>query len=252
MIHFKIEDGVYEKGIYDKVELLDNLQIKEGKNENKITLKGRFKWQQSFLNQEVENRTFFLIKTLKFSIRYQRENASNIAPDKFFDSTYISKAIGVETNEDSKKHIDNLDLDFPSYPKPESLIAYLIKAVTNPNDLVMDFHLGSGTTCAVAHKMNRRYIGIEQMDYIEDIAVERMKKVIEGEQGGISKAVNWQGGGSFIYAELKQIENFKDAEIGKLNANMHYLPVAEIEDIEYKMSEEEIKINKQFYGLENE
>ncbi len=140
LIHFKIEDGVYEKGIYDKVELLDNLQIKEGKNENKIKLKGRFKWQQSFLNQEVENRTFFLIKTLKFSIRYQRENASNIAPDKFFDSTYISKAIGVETNEDSKKHIDNLDLDFPSYPKPESLIAYLIKAVTNPNDLVMDYN----------------------------------------------------------------------------------------------------------------
>ncbi len=69
-------------------------------------------------------------------------------------------------------------------------------------DLVMDFFAGSGTTCAVAHKMKRRWIGIEQMDYIESITKERLKKVIEGEQGGISKAVGWQGGGSFIYTEL--------------------------------------------------
>lgn len=77
----------------------------------------------------------------------------------------------------------------------------------------MDFHLGSGITCAVAHKMGWCYIGIEQMDYIEDIAVERMKKVIGGEQGGISKSVEWSGGGSFVYAELKEIENFKESEI---------------------------------------
>jgi adenine-specific DNA-methyltransferase len=99
--------------------------------------------------------------------------------------------------------------------------------------------------------MNRRYIGIEQMDYIEDIAVERMKKVIEGEQGGISKAMGWSGGGGFVYAELKQIDIFKEAEIGKLNKNMHYLPVTEIEDEEYGISTEEIALNKQFYGLEN-
>ncbi|MCX6076814.1 MAG: site-specific DNA-methyltransferase [Campylobacterales bacterium] len=145
-----------------------------------------------------------------------------------------------------------------AYPKSEYLIARIIELSTSENDLVMDFHLGSGTTCAVAHKMGRRYIGIEQMDYIEDIAVERMKKVIEGEQGGISNAVNWQGGGSFIYAELKQIDTFQDTEIGKLNANMYYLPVAEIEDAEYGMSKEEIALNKKFYtetgtsGLENE
>lgn len=135
--------------------------------------------------------------------------------------------------------------------KPETLLERVIKLTTQENDIVLDYHLGSGTTAAVAHKMNRRYIGIEQMDYIEDIAVERMKKVIEGEQGGISKAVGWSGGGSFIYAELKQIDTFKDAEIGKLNKNMHYLPVSEIEDDEYKISSEEIALNKQFYGLEN-
>jgi adenine-specific DNA-methyltransferase len=136
--------------------------------------------------------------------------------------------------------------------KPEDLLKRIFLIGSKPNDLIMDFHLGSGTTCAVAHKMNRRYIGIEQMDYIEDIAVERMKKVIEGEQGGISKALNWQGGGSFIYAELKQIDTFKDAEIGKLNKNMQYLPVSEIEDVEYGISKDEIILNKKFYELENE
>ncbi|ENX3499975.1 site-specific DNA-methyltransferase [Neisseria gonorrhoeae] len=87
-------------------------------------------------------------------------------------------------------------------PKPEELIQDFITITTNENDIVLDYHLGSGTTAAVAHKMNRQYIGIEQMDYIETLAVERMKKVIDGEQGGISKAVNWQGGGEFVYAEL--------------------------------------------------
>ena len=62
--------------------------------------------------------------------------------------------------------------------------------------------MGSGTTQAVAHKMNRQYIGIEQMDYINSVSIPRLQKVIEGEQGGISTDVDWQGGGSFIYAEL--------------------------------------------------
>ena len=129
----------------------------------------------------------------------------------------MSKAIGIETNEDSKKHIDSLKLKFNSYPKPETLIAFLIKAVTRVGDIVMDYHMGSGTTAATAHKLNRQYIGIEQMDYIEDVAVKRLKKVINGEQGGISEKVEWKGGGSFVYFELKKynqtfIEQIESAE----------------------------------------
>ena len=86
--------------------------------------------------------------------------------------------------------------------KPEALLQRIIEISTNENDIVMDFFAGSGTTLAVAHKMKRKWIGIEQMDYIESITKERLKKVVEGEQGGISKAVNWSGGGSFVYAEL--------------------------------------------------
>ncbi|HAP95230.1 site-specific DNA-methyltransferase, partial [Epilithonimonas hominis] len=180
VIQFRIPDGNYPKGIYDKVELIDDLVVKDGKNQNAIKLKSRFKWQQSFLDTEISNGTYFLIKSNKFSIRYQRKIASNMAPDKLIDEKYLSKAIGIETNEDSKKHIDSLDLNFNSYPKPESLISFLIKAVTEENDIVLDYHLGSGTTAATAHKMNRQYIGIEQMDYVETVAVERLKKVIDG------------------------------------------------------------------------
>ena len=95
-----------------------------------------------------------------------------------------------------------------STPKPEKLLEIIIEMATNENDIVLDFHLGSGTTAAVAHKMNRKYIGIEQMDYIETVTVERLKKVMEGEQGGISKDVNWQGGGSFVYAELMEYNQY--------------------------------------------
>ncbi len=89
--------------------------------------------------------------------------------------------------------------------KPEALISRILEVSTNENDLVLDFFAGSGTTCAVAHKMKRRYIGIEQMDYIETITKERLKKVIGGEQGGISKKCDFKGGGSFVYAELKEV-----------------------------------------------
>ncbi len=93
---------------------------------------------------------------------------------------------------------------FP-FAKPEQLMMNIISITSKENDIVLDFCLGSGTTCAVAHKMKRKYIGIDQMDYIGELAVERLKKVISGEQGGISKAVGWQGGGSFVYCELAKL-----------------------------------------------
>ncbi|QLB14745.1 hypothetical protein A6B39_04395 [Mannheimia granulomatis] len=95
-------------------------------------------------------------------------------------------------------------ISFPTGKKPEALLYRIIDMTTKEGDIVLDYHLGSGTTAAVAHKMKRQYIGIEQMNYIENLAVTRLNKVIEGEQSGISKALNWQGGGEFIYCELAQ------------------------------------------------
>lgn len=108
---------------------------------------------------------------------------------------------------------------FKNGKKPEELIRRILHIGSNEGDLILDFHLGSGTTAAVAHKMGRRYIGIEQMDYINDITVPRLQKVIEGEQGGISKDVGWQGGGSFIYTELMELNAYFVHEIQKAQSS---------------------------------
>ncbi|MFP5993744.1 DNA methyltransferase [Helicobacter pylori] len=131
----------------------------------------------------------------------------------------IWKYTEVGHNQDATKQLLALfnNVKLFDTPKPEALISRILEIATNENDLVLDFFAGSGTTCAVAHKMKRRYIGIEQMDYIETITKERLKKVIEGEQGGVSKKCDFKGGGSFVYAELKEV----NLEIKKqiLNAN---------------------------------
>lgn len=210
-IRFNIPDGYYSAGEKPSVVIEDDLIVEEGKNKNSVRLTGRFKWGQDYLDNEVAKGSDFVIKTNKFSIRYQKAEAGNVAPEKFVDERYLSKIFGVGTNEDANSHLNTLNLNF-SYSKPESLLAFFIRAVTTENDIVLDFFLGSGTTAAVAHKMNRQYIGIEQMDYIETVTVERLKKVIDGEQGGISKDVKWQGGGSFVYCELKNdAQEFKNA-----------------------------------------
>ncbi|PHP29148.1 DNA methyltransferase [Limimaricola cinnabarinus] len=106
-------------------------------------------------------------------------------------------------NQDAKREAMAFGLGdtFPT-PKPEKLMQRIIEVTTSPGDLVLDFFVGSGTFAAVAAKMQRRWLAIEQMDYVRKLTAERLKKVIEGEQGGISKAIEWQGGGSFVYAEL--------------------------------------------------
>src|SRR5699024_7584810 len=112
----------------------------------------------------------------------------------------------VGNNQDAKREINKIeDIDSFSTPKPERLLQRIIHLGSNKNDIVLDFVMGSSTTQAVAMKMNRQFIGTEQMDYINSVSVPRLKKVIEGEQGGISKDVEWQGGGSFVYAELYEV-----------------------------------------------
>ena len=184
--------------------------------------------------------------------------------------------------------------------KPEKLLERVIRATTTESDLVLDFHVGSGTTAAVAHKMGRQYIGIEQMDYIEDITLERMQKVIAGEQSGISKDVKWAGGGSFVYCELaranqtfiddiqaatttEQLQDiwqsmqaraflsyqidvkafdanaadftalsFADQQrflIEVLDKNMLYVPLSEMDDAVFGITDNDKALNKQFFGL---
>lgn len=128
-------------------------------------------------------------------------------------------------NQDAKKEIKNLFEGNSVFgtPKPEKFIQRIITLGSNENDLVLDFFMGSATTQAVAHKMNRRYIGIEQMDYINTVSVPRLQKVIEGEQGGVSKDVEWQGGGSFVYVELMEKNRgfLKSIQDAKTQTELH-------------------------------
>ncbi|OEG71749.1 hypothetical protein ATZ36_12955, partial [Candidatus Endomicrobiellum trichonymphae] len=106
-------------------------------------------------------------------------------------------------NQDARKEIIifNSENIFAT-PKPEQLIERVLTLGSIPGDLVLDSFLGSGTTAAVAQKMGRRYIGIEMGEHAITHVVPRLKKVIEGEQGGISKSLNWQGGGGFTFYDL--------------------------------------------------
>jgi len=89
----------------------------------------------------------------------------------------------------------------------EELLGRAIKVSSNGSDLITDFFLGSGTTTAVAHKLKRKWLGVEMGEHFYTVVLPRMKKVLAGEKSGISKEVNWQGGGFFRYYELEQYEN---------------------------------------------
>jgi len=141
--------------------------------------------------------------------------------------TYLSETEGITSwtwwenkevghNQESKQEsIALFGEDQPfSTPKPERLIKRIIDICSNEGDLILDFFSGSGTTAAVAAKMNRKYIAIEQMIYPIDYIVNRLKQVIAGEQGGISNIVDWQGGGSFICCELLQ---YNDAYLKRIH-----------------------------------
>lgn len=105
---------------------------------------------------------------------------------------------------ENQAHTTELLKEFSGGQKPEALLKRIIEMSTEEGDLVLDFHLGTGTTVAAAHKMGRQYIGIEQMDYIKTFTTKRISKIIKGDSTGISKEVGWVKGGDFVYLEMKK------------------------------------------------
>lgn len=135
--------------------------------------------------------------------------------------------------------------------KSEKLIERIIKAHTNEGDIVLDFFGGTGTTAAVAHKLHRQYIVCEQLDKHIDIMLRRLDKVIDGEQSGVSKRNNWQGGGSFVYCELAKLnQNYVDV-IEKAMTNEEltklYGEILETGFISYKVNPKDIDVNSDEY-----
>jgi adenine-specific DNA-methyltransferase len=112
-----------------------------------------------------------------------------------------------------------------STQKPEKLLKRIIESSSDAGDIVVDFFMGSGTTQAVAHKMNRQYVGIEQMIYIEETTLPRLKSIVEGDQNGISKDVKWQGGGSFVYCELAELASKYSDRIEKASTKEELIEI---------------------------
>lgn len=183
--------------------------------------------------------------------------------EKYRDDTQMARSVWWDKSVNSERGTVHLREIFGkkvfSFPKPEELLERILTVGSNKNDLILDFQLGSGTTAAVAHKMGRKYIGIEQMDYIKNVSVQRLKKVIDGEQGGISKSVNWNGGGSFVYCELlensqeliDEIQNANEEKIKTLKDKIYndsrivpYLTKEELEKVDSEFQDMNLKEKK--------
>lgn len=151
----------------------------------------------------------FLKITKPYSRKFKYEDEANGKLSSIISDCQIQQFLK-SLLYDCKNEIGNNEIndlfgrDEFDYAKPENLIKIIMEAVTNEGDLVMDFFSGSGTTVAVAHKLGRKYIGCEQIDHQIELTVYRLNEVICGEQGGVSKSIGWQGGGSFVYCELSK------------------------------------------------
>ena len=160
-IKFKIKDGLYKKGKYDKVELLNDINVKDGTNYQEVALKGEFNWTQDTLNEELKKGTYFLIKSEKFSIRFQRifneemyKIPTNFINEKNMNIDLNSKD-NIGTNETANKELLDINMDkIFDYAKPTSLIKYISKFIVDKGDIILDFFSGSSTTAHAVMQLN--------------------------------------------------------------------------------------------------
>lgn len=168
----KIPNGKYEMGVYDRVELLEDFIVENGVALTDLFIKGPMKWTQDTINEEVAANTKFFIKSEKFAIRYAREGERIKTP-----SNIITKEeCNVGTNEDGAKDLlEIFDKKMFDYPKPVSLIKYLINMITydKKDAVILDFYAGSGTTGQAVldlnkeDKGNRKFILVQLPEYLE-------------------------------------------------------------------------------------
>jgi len=300
----RIRDFMQGKGINDEIEVYKKFSekiIRLALSESSILKKVQSKIDRGFYSIEYiprsgkekgkltrryfykQNEIIFLSSTIKEinNILYRKEKLSNLWTDISWQGIMNEGGVTLKYGK-----------------KPERLLQRIIEFSTKRGDIVLDFFTGTGTTCAVAHKMGRQYIGVEQLDYGKNSAVVRLKNVINGDQTGISKEVGWKGGGNFVYLELlkwnqnfvekiqraktknelkklwetmkkkaflsykvdvktidKHAKDFEDLSIEDqkkfllecLDKNHLYVNYSEIDDEEYGVSDEDKKLNREFY-----
>jgi adenine specific DNA methylase Mod len=214
-VRFNIPDGIYKKGKKKRVVLLDDVVVENGLNKNSFRLEFESKWTQETLDEEIKKGTIFLVKSEDFAIRYLRKDKEQewITPDKYIDSIFLEKKAGVGTNEDASKELKDLNINFPSYPKPASLVHYLVRTNTESRDVILDFFAGSGTTAHAVMKLNkedggkRKFILVEMGDHFNTVIIPRIKKVAYSFNWKDGKPQDADGiGGFFKYYELEQYE----------------------------------------------
>lgn len=185
-VHFNLPDGNYSFKDTYKIKLLDTVNVVNNKNSNYFRAEGNFKWSQINLNEEVNNGTYFLIKSKQFSIRYQKSTKATKVP-----SNIIDENVNVGTNEDAQKEITNFNLSQSfDYAKPTSLISFLSKMPFWDNNKIkiLDFFAGSGTTLHATMQLNKDDGGRRQCILVtnnennicEEVTYMRSKKVIQG------------------------------------------------------------------------
>lgn len=175
-----------------------DVPIKNGRTLNDVNITARWRNTQEKITSYCDQDLLYInkYKTLRRYQTPEEEDKDKAITDLLLDWGQNQDATKEQKELFGKKVFDTA--------KPEKLLMNIIKSSTHENDMVLDFFMGSATTQAVAMKMHRHFIGIEQMDYINTLSVPRLQKVIKGEQGGVSGETNWQGGGSFVYAELME------------------------------------------------
>lgn len=205
-LNIGLKDGLIKKGIYGTAkfpnELLNDLIIKNGTNENEVTFRNRFIWVQDKLDEELANNTLVKINSKSLVISYKKQNYAKEVPPNFIDSS-----VGVDTTENAGRMLHEIFgkkvFDFPKTP---SLIEYIINFLCNENDIILDSFAGSGTTAHAVLNLNkqdggnRKFILVEMEDYANDITAERVKRVTKGYGTG-AKAIAGTGG-AFDFYEL--------------------------------------------------
>jgi adenine-specific DNA-methyltransferase len=176
-------------------ELLDDVKVVDGFNANEFRMLGEWRFSQRSMDEMVAAGD--TIKIAKIPFRPNLVRVETIG--KKIANLFSFRTNGTPTNEDAKEESRLLFGKEFDTPKPEGLLSRIISCATEKGDIVLDCFLGSGTTAAVAHKLGRRWVGVEwSAENVKDYAVPRLRKVVEGkDSGGITDAVGWTGGGGF-------------------------------------------------------
>ncbi len=256
-IVFRISDSIIEPKDMSSgniiTRLLDRLEIKNGVNLNDFRLEGEWRYSQLKLNEIIDKKEVISISQDPFRPNHIRTGGEPKKMKNLLSIAHYNMATYEDSAEETVKLFGNDPFD---YPKPEKLLYTIISSVTSEGDYVLDSFLGSGTTCAVAHKMELKYIGIELGNHANTHCLPRLKKVVDGKDGlPLSETLGWKGGGGFKFYNLApsllRKDGFGNFVIDeKYNANM--LAAAMCKHEGFKYSPDEVSYWKQGKSTETD